>query len=157
MNVVFKSAREIVISLKVVIGVFLLMMNPLIASADIAADAYCQLSIECMQQEVKNFQVLITLVNQYQDDRETLNQQEEIKKAEFSQARDAIFLSFGITDTEYGAYMGSNSQAVKKYLEDNPSIKQQIDDLSDQANSLMEQYEALKGEEEQVPAEPPVQ
>ncbi|BBO87538.1 hypothetical protein [Desulfosarcina ovata] len=154
MNVVYKSVQEIMISFKIIFGVFIFLMIPLIVSANITVDAYCQLSIQCMQQEVINFQELIALVNQYQDDRETLNQQEELKKVEFAQARDTLFSSYGITNTEYGTYMGYNSQAVIKYLEDNPEIKQQIDELSAQANSLMEQYETLKGVEEEIPAEP---
>ncbi len=51
-------------------------------------------------------------------------------------------------------YMGENGRAVDAYLEENPDIKQQIDDLSAQVGSLLEEYEALKGSGE--PAEPPL-
>ena len=94
------------------------------------------------------------LVNQYKDDREALNQQEEIKKAEFDQTKEALFSSFGITDNEYAMYMGENGRAVNAYLETNPDIKQQIDDLSAQVGSLLEEYESLKGSGETV--EPPL-
>ena len=73
---------------------------------------------------------------------------EEIKKVEFAQARDALFSSFGITDTEYGTYMGKNGAAVNKYLAENAAIRQEIADLKIQINTLMEQYEILKGMEE---------
>ncbi len=116
------------------------------AFSDILVDSYCHLSILCLQKEASNFQELITLATQYQNDRETLNQKEEIKKSEFTQARDALFSSFGITATEYGIYMGKNGRAVNKYLAENPSIKQTIANLRAQINALMEQYERLKGE-----------
>ena len=98
-----------------------------------------------MQQDVSNFQELIALVNQYKDDRKTLNEQEEIKRAEFDAAAEALFASFGTTAEEYVTYMGRNGRAVNAYLEANPDVKQQIDDLSAQVNARMEEYEALKG------------
>ncbi len=50
--------------------------------------------------------------------------------------------------------MGKNERAVNAYLEANPDIKQQIDDLSAQVNSLMEEYESLK--ESVINPEPPL-
>ncbi len=131
-------------------GVLALTANPPISSAEISVDSYCQLTIQSMQQEISNLQELIALVNQYKDAREALNQQEEIKRAEFDQAKEALFSSFGITDTEYAMYMGENGRAVNAYLEANPDIKQQIDDLSAQVGSLLEEYESLKGSGEPV-------
>ena len=125
-----------------------------ISSAEISTSSYCQLSIQSLQEEVSNFQELIALVNQYGDDRDVLNQQEEIKKVEFQEAKETLFLSYGITDQEYALYMGQNSRAVNEYLDANTDIKQQIDDLSEQINSLMEEYESLKGSEDAP--EPPL-
>lgn len=122
-----------------------LMSNVYSYSADLAVDSYCQLSIQTLQQEVSNSQTLVALATQYPDDRDALNQQEAIKKAEFNQARETLFNSYGITDKEYAMYMGKNGRAVKKYLEANPVIKQQIDDLSAQKISLLQQYEQIKG------------
>jgi hypothetical protein len=153
MQIISKLSGSLMIVL-VFAGVLALTVNPRISSAEISVDSYCQLAVQSLQQDVSNFQELIALVNQYKDDRETLNEQEEIKRAEFDQAKQALFSSFGITDTEYAMYMGKNGQAVNAYLEANPDIKQQIDDLSAQLGSLLEEYEALKGIEE--PVEPPL-
>jgi hypothetical protein len=133
------------------LAVFGLVFSPEAGLAEISVDSYCQLAVQSLQQDVSNFQELIELVNQYKDDRKTLNQQEEIKKAEFAQAKEALFSSFGITDTEYAMYMGENGGAVNAYLEANPDIKQQIDDLSAQVGSLLEEYESLKGSGDPVP------
>ncbi len=51
-------------------------------------------------------------------------------------------------------YMGRNGRAVNAYLEANPDVKQQIDDLSAQINALMEEYETLKGSVEPAPLLP---
>ena len=56
---------------------------------------------------------------------------------EFDQAKKALFSSFGITDTEYAMYMGKNGRAADAYLEENPDVKQQIDDMSAQVGSLL--------------------
>ena len=153
MQIISKLSGSLMIVL-VLAGVLALTVNPRISSAEIPADSYCQLAVQSLQQDVSNFQELIALVNQYKNAREALNQQEEIKRAEFDQAKQALFSSFGITDTEYAMYMGENGRAVNAYLEANPSVKQQIDDLSAQVGSLLEEYEALKGSGE--PVEPPL-
>jgi len=153
MQIISKLSGSLMIVL-VLAGVLALTVNPRISSAEIPADSYCQLAVQSLQQDVSNFQELIALVNQYKNDREALNQQEEIKRAEFDQAKQALFSSFGITDTEYAMYMGKNGRAVDAYLEANPDIKQQIDDLSAQVGSLLEEYESLKGRGE--PVEPPL-
>jgi len=153
MQIISKLSGSLMIVL-VLAGVLALTVNPRISSAEISVDSYCQLAVQSLQQDVSNFQELIALVNQYKDDREALNQREEIKKAEFDQAKETLFSSFGITDTEYAMYMGKNGRAVDAYLEENPDIKQQIDDLSAQVGSLLEEYESLKGSGE--PAEPPL-
>ena len=149
MQIISKLSGSLMIVL-VLAGVLALTVNPRISSAEISVDSYCQLAVQSLQQDVSNFQELIALVNQYKDDRKTLNEREEIKKAEFQQAKQALFSSFGITDTEYAMYMGENGRTVNAYLEANPDIKQQIDDLSAQVGSLLEEYEALKGSGEPV-------
>jgi cell division septum initiation protein DivIVA len=138
----------------VLAGALVLTANPRVSLAEISADSYCQLTIQSMQQEVSNLQKLIALANKYKDDPETLARQEEIKRVEFDQAKNALFSSFGTTDEEYVTYMGKNGRAVNAYLDASPDIKQQIDDLSAQVNSLLEEYESLKGSGE-VP-EPPL-
>ncbi|MBW1744922.1 MAG: hypothetical protein JRJ25_00825 [Deltaproteobacteria bacterium] len=153
MQIISKLSGTLMIVL-VLAGILALTVNPRISSAEISVDSYCQLAVQSLQQDVSSFEELIALVNQYKDDREALNQQEEIKKAEFQQAKEALFSSFGITDTEYAMYMGKNGRAVDAYLEENLDIKQQIDDLSAQVGSLLEEYESLKGSRE--PAEPPL-
>jgi len=77
-----------------------------------------------------------------------------VKKLQFDQAKNTLFSSFGTTAEEYVAYMGKNGREVGAYLDANGDIKQQIDDLSAQINSLLEEYESLKGSGE--PAPPPV-
>ena len=138
MKIIPKLSGSLMIIL-VLAGVLALTVNPRISSAEISVDSYCQLAVQSLQQDVSNFEELIALVNQYKDDRKTLNHQEEIKKAEFAQAKEALFSSFGITDTEYAMYMGENGRAVKAYLDANLDMKQEIDDLSAQVGSLLEE------------------
>jgi chaperonin cofactor prefoldin len=107
-----------------------------------------------MQKEISNFQELIALVNQYSNDPVTLAQQEEIKRVQFDQAKNALYSSFGTTAEEYVLYMGSHKNEVDQYLENNQGIKQQIESLSAQINSVMEEYESLK--ESIEPAAPPL-
>ena len=139
----------------VIIVVLVLAFSPQVSLAEISVDSYCQLTIAEMQQQISNYQELISLANQYKDDPTTLAQQEAIKRAQFDQQKETRYSSFGTTAQEYVLYMGKNGNAVKAYLDANPSIKQQIDDLSDQIKALMEEHEAVK-ESINQPGEPPL-
>lgn len=128
-----------------IITIFGFASNPQISFAEISVDSYCQLSIQSLQQEVKNFQELIGIANQYKNDPERFYQLEKVKQIEFKNTKDALFASFGTTSQEYIVYMGENQQKVDTYLIDNPDIKQQIDDLAGQVRALLQEYETLKG------------
>ncbi len=141
-EIVFESVYAMA---SVIMVFFMIGSIPQTSFAEISVDSYCQLSIQSMQQEMSNFQELIALANQYQDDPQALAQQEEIKRAEFNEANNDLFFSYGTTAEEYVTYMGKNGRAVKEYLDSNPDIKQKIDDLSAQIRALLEEYEALKG------------
>lgn len=142
---------------KMLVGFFVLLaLNAIVAisSAEITTENFCQIAIEEMQQQISNYQDLIDLVNQYQDDPATLTEQEEIKRAQFDQEKEDRYSSYGITAQEFVLYMGKNAAAVDAYLEANPDLKQQMDDLKDQLNSLAEEHTALKEALDQ-PSVPP--
>ena len=122
----------------------ILILTPHPSHATLTVASYCQLTIESAQQEISNFNELITLAQQYQDDSETFIQQEIIKQNEIDREKDALFDSYGITAENYVAFMGKNGREVEGYLQNNSDIKQTIDDLSAQINTLLEEYESLK-------------
>lgn len=115
------------------------------ANAEISVEDYCHLCIKSMQQEISNFQELISLVNQYGKDSILLAEKEKIKQNEFKQAKDILFASFGTDGAEYVTFMGKHERKVNTYLENHLDIKQQIDELATQINLLLEEYESLKG------------
>ena len=123
------------------IGLFL---HPLTSFAEVTVGSYCQLSIQSIQQQVTNFQELITLANQYSDDPDAFAAAEAAKQAEFKENTDTLMASFGMTPQEYVLYMGKHKNEVETYWNDNPTLKQQLDDLSAQAMVLITEFEALK-------------
>lgn len=128
-----------------------------ISFANLTIASYCQLSIQSMQLEVTHLNDLISIMNQYQDDPEIQVQQITIKQAEYDQTLTNLYISFGTTGNEYVTYLGKHDQEVASYLDSNPDIKQQIDGLTSQIETLLAQYESLKGYEgEQPPQEPPL-
>ena len=115
------------------------------AGAEISVESYCQLCIEVMQQEIAHFQELIPLVNQYKSDPALLQEEENNKQNEFQEARDSLFDSFGVKGSEYAFFMGKHEREVSAYLEKHSPVKQKIDYLSGEVNSLLEEYENQKG------------
>ena len=114
------------------------------ASADISVPSYCEVAIQNMQQEVSNLNESIALVNQHKADLQTSAEVEQAKRPERDRAKEALFSSFGITAEEYVAYMGKHKAEVDKYLTENPAVKQQMDSLSAQVRSMLEQYESQR-------------
>ncbi len=139
----FKDTNVYVLFLFLVTLSFFVFI-PRVCRAEISTDAYCQLTIQSMQGEVSNLQELISLADRYGEDPVAFAQQENQKQQEFEQQKAQLFLSFGTTAEEYAMYMDTNSEKVNTYLADHPDIRQQINDLSDQVNSLLEQFEAKK-------------
>jgi hypothetical protein len=125
-----------------------------IASAEISVDSYCQLTIQSMQQEASNLQELLSIANQYVNNQNELIRQEQIKKADFEKKKIALYSSFGTSADDYVLYMGGHSAEVNEYFKNNPDIKQQIDSLTAQINSLLAQYESIKGHNNQPPPLP---
>jgi hypothetical protein len=135
---VFMNSKEIFklnFSLTIVyffIIFFLPFINSQISFAEISVDSYCQLSIQSLQQDIANFQELISLANQYKVDPERFQQLEKVKQIEFKNTKEALFNLNGTTTNEYVTYMGKNQPQVNTYLIDYPDVKKQIDDLSGQ-------------------------
>ncbi|MBU1053431.1 MAG: hypothetical protein KKC46_06325 [Proteobacteria bacterium] len=151
MNILQTS--KVKIKLSFLISILVLISMPQFSIAEISTNSYCQLTIAEMQQQISNYQALISLANQFRDDPTALAQQEAIIRAQFDQEKEARYSSFGTTAQEYVLYMGKNETAVKAYLENNPDVKQQIDDLSDQLKALMDEHQAVK--ESIINQEPP--
>lgn len=115
---------------------------------------YCLLAVANAKQELVNLNELIVLAQDYSDEPNTFLEQERIKRKEFDDGKQTLFESFDTTTHEYITFMGENPKAVEKYLAGYPHIKQAIDDFSNQVNTLLEEYEALR-ESIVIISEPP--
>lgn len=136
------------ISIVILLGI---SFDPLSGLAEISVDSYCQLTIQSLKQQLPITQEIISIVKQYQNDPSTMEDQLRLKRAELEDARLALYDSFGTTADEYVAYMSSNSRAVEAYLDANPEIRQQIEDLSAQLKELMVQEDELMAAKKDTP------
>jgi hypothetical protein len=123
----------------------LLSFHTTYAGAELSVEAYCQVCVKSMQQEVANIQELILLVKQYKNDPALLAEKEKVKQEEFEQAKASLFDSFGVNTFQYITYMGKHEQEVNTYLEKHLDIKGQIENTSNKVKALIDEYETLKG------------
>lgn len=124
---------------------FFVLILAIPSHAELSVESYCQLVIKSAQMEIGNFNELIALAQQYSSDNsEAFLEQEAIKQEEFDKGKESLFNSFDTTAEEYVTFMGGNKETVEEYLNANPDIKQSIDDLTNQVNALLDQYESLK-------------
>ncbi len=111
--------------------------------AEISVNSYCHLTIQTLQQQLPITQEIIAIVKQYQNYPLILEDQLRLKRVQLEDARLALYESFGTNADEYVAYMSANRRKVEAYLDANPDIRQQIEDLSIQLKQLMAQEDEL--------------
>jgi len=122
---------------------YVLILSPAVCSADMSAQTYCRLTINNMEQGISNLRKSIALANE-EGDPVALAQQEQMNGEAFEQERKALFASYGITPNAWALYMGKHGRAVNAYLDENPEVARQIEDLSVRIRFLLEEYESLK-------------
>ncbi|MGA1824140.1 MAG: hypothetical protein ACMUIP_05695 [bacterium] len=132
------------------------ILSPALSIADIPISSYCQLSIQSMELEIAHLKDLIALINQYQGDSATLDEQLAAKRAEYDQITGDLYASFETTANEFVTYMGKHGREVDTYLESNTDIKQQMDNYISQINTLLSEYESLKADESEEEPPPPL-
>jgi len=111
--------------------------------ANITVDDYCQLTILMIQQDISNYQKLISIVQQYKNNPKELNYQNNILKNNIDKNRKILFSSFNIKSRTYYLYMGENSNLVNSYLNTHYNIKVKIKDLANQRDKILNRYESL--------------
>ena len=107
-----------------------------------------------MQLEESYLNELISIVKQYQEDSDDLEQQLEKKRKESDVTKDELYSSYETTSEEYINYMSKHGDEVDAYLKDNNDIKQQMDDLSQTINSLLDEFESLMKKIKGIDTEP---
>ena len=138
-----KDIRHLRVSGLVLIPFFLMLVLSPAAFADMSAQTYCRLTIKNMEQSISRLRESITLANETGDP-VALAQQEQMKREAFEQAKEALFESYGTTPNGWALYMGKHGRAVNAYLDENPEVARQIEDLSARIRFLLEEYESMK-------------
>lgn len=134
---------------------FITFAGPSMLLAELSVDAYCQLSIQNLSIQIPQTKELISIVEQYFNNPDEMALQLENKRVQFDQAKFDLYASFNTTSQEYLAYMDHNAKAINDYLEANPSLKQQIEDLSAQLKVLTERENELMQAQSQQEDPPP--
>ncbi len=127
------------ISLKCGLLLFItgILFFPGTSFTEVSVSSYCELSTQSIQEQVSNFQELIALANQYSNDPDSFATVEAAKQAEFEEKANTLMVSFGMTTQEYVLYMGKYKKEVEAYWNDNPTLKEQLDELAAEAFALM--------------------
>ncbi len=120
------------------------------AFADISAEKYCELTLQDLKNRVENLKEQTASYNVNSEDKKVFIQNEYRIKQSLKKQRTELHSSHGISGQDYVLYMGKHKKAVKKYLRDNPEIKDEIDRLSRQLRDLSRSYEDAKEVEDEV-------
>jgi uncharacterized membrane-anchored protein YhcB (DUF1043 family) len=134
---------------------FFTFVGPSMLLAELSVDVYCQLSIRNLSIQIPQTQELISIVEQNFKNPVEMDLQLENKRKQFDQVKFDLYASFNTTAQEYLAYMDHNAKTIKGYLDANPSIKQQIEDLSAQLKVLTDRENELMQAQSHLEDPPP--
>ena len=127
------------------IGLFVLFLAGFFYNANaLTVEEYCQLKMEWLSYERQVWQNKIDLLNQYHSDPDMFLAKEAQLCNEEKSACEEFLKTYGTNSEEFHlVFPNEHGVEIDTYLENNPEIRDQIDSLSAQNDSLISQYEDL--------------
>lgn len=111
-------------------------------TTDLTVEDYCRLTVSLMELSVQEWQVRVPIAEKTKTDRKKLDAalQDVIKK--YRDLRNEKFQQFGLDQSAYLHYTADHKTEIEDYLEDTPEVQRSMDDLKQQIDRLIEQFEA---------------
>jgi len=110
---------------------------------DLAVEDYCRMTISLMELSVQEWQERTPVAQKTKSDRPKLEAALQDVTKKYRDLRTEKYKEFGLDQRAYLHYATDHKTEIESYLEDNPEIKQAIDDLQKQINKLIEQFEGV--------------
>lgn len=111
-------------------------------STDLTVEDYCRLTISLMQLSVEEWQERVPVAETIKTDRRKLEGALQAVTKKFRDQRAEKLQQFGISQQAYLHYSTEHKTEIESFLEDNPEVRQAIDDLQKQIDKLIEQFES---------------
>ena len=109
---------------------------------DLTVEDYFQLTISMMQLSVDEWQERVPVADKIKTDRRKLEAGLQSVTKKFREQRTEKLKQFGINQQAYLNYSTEHKTEIESYLEENPEVRQAIDDLQKQIDKLIEQFES---------------
>lgn len=103
---------------------------------------YCRLTISLMQRSVEEWQERVPVADKTKTDRKKLASALQAVTKKYQDLRSEEYKQFGFDQKTYLHFATDHRTEIESYLEDNPEVKQAIDDLQKQIDRLIEQFES---------------
>ncbi len=110
---------------------------------DLTVADYCRLTISLMQLSVDEWQERVPVAEKIKTDRRKLETGLQAVTKKYHEQRSEALKQFGMDQRAYLHFSTDHKTEIDSYLEDNPEVKQAIDDLQKQINKLIDQFESL--------------
>jgi len=127
-------------------AVLLMCICASVASAqtkDVTVEDYCRMTISLMELSVQEWQERTPVAEKTKGSRQKLEAALKDVTSKYRDLRSEKFKEFGLNQSAYLHYATDHKIEIESYLEDNPEIKQAIDNLQEQINKLIEQFEGV--------------
>jgi hypothetical protein len=130
-----------ILAIVLLIGLF----SPCFAFGEtsLTLDTFWQLRLELKQLYISEINAKLALLNQYPSDHETFNAKEQGITAEYENKLQEIYNTYGITDRDYTSFASSRKKEINNYLNQNPQLKQRVEDADKEMMNVINQFENL--------------
>jgi len=108
---------------------------------DVTVEDYCRMTISLMELSVQEWQQRTPIAEKTKADRQKLEAALQDVSKKYRDLRSEKFKEVGLDQSSYLHYATDHKTEIESYLEDNPEIKQAINNLQEQINKLIEQFE----------------
>lgn len=109
---------------------------------DVTAEDYCRMTISLMDLSVQEWQERTPIAEKKTaTDRKKLEAALQDVTKKYRDLRTEKYKEFGLDQSAYLHYATDHKTEIEDYLEDHPETKQTINQLQEQINKLIEQFE----------------
>ncbi|WP_089725808.1 hypothetical protein [Candidatus Thiosymbion oneisti] len=127
----------------VVVGLLLAIIVAVPAMA-LTVEEYCTLSRDLMALSVREWREKARVANRNQNaSKEELSSALQAVEQTYRAQREQRYASYATTYDDYMRFMNTDGRAVRSYLDNNPDLMNEIDDLSGQVEGFAQQVEAV--------------
>lgn len=128
-----------------ILGSVLLLTAPGLAVADdrpLTMDAYCELTKRLYQLSELELKDRLAVAEELRDDKKRVQERFESLRQQYQSVRAKLYANFETSSAAFGQFAHENRDSVAAHLEENPTLRNEIEGLKSHVRALADRIES---------------